>query len=59
MILTAKYFIFTIRKQNEDLFFLKFLHTLKIKLGIDKKVFNQKGKTEVFEERFGLLHEFV
>ena len=32
VILTAKYFIFTTKKQNEDLFFWKFLHTLKMKL---------------------------
>ena len=41
VILTAKYFIFTTKKQ----FFLKFLHALIMKLAVDKKVFKQKGKT--------------
>ena len=30
-----------------------------MKLATDKEIFKQKGKTEVFVERFGLLYEFI
>ena len=59
VILSTKYFIFTTKKQNEDLFFLKFLHTLKMRLALDKKLFKEKVKTEAFAERFDLLYEFI
>ena len=57
VILIGKYFICQSKKNQKDLFFYNYLYTLKSKLDIDKTVYFQNNRQEVFANRFSILSD--
>ena len=55
VILIGKYFICQSKKNQKDLFFYNYLCTIKSKLNIDKRVYFQSNRQEVFAKRFSIL----